>query len=330
MTMTNCIIVEFDLDKRSTRLLDVAQLMVAGLDTTKLYWIHIDLSQQSVTSSAFKQIAKTLQLPEKVMELCHCDDTMPKLFHADETVTLQIQCLISEDIHLNHEEKYSNLIMHLTNLYCFTASEEDVPAVREFAETYDKALKYALTPCFIFFLILDNAVNDYAKILYSFELVVEQMDLKIRAAHQNIYDEVMHVKKELMKIKRYTVAIREILMRLSGRRISVISNQCRSSLYNLFNQSQMVFHESDSVRDMLNGLLDQIDYSLMQKMNETMRVLTAFAAIFLPLSLIAGIYGMNFHYMPELQWKYGYYWALSLIVFIGGVLYCVFKYKKWF
>lgn len=118
-------------------------------------------------------------------------------------------------------------------------------------------------------------------------------------------------------------------MRISARKIPVISKECQVSLRNLFDHSQMVFVQLDSVRDNLNSTLDQIDNFLMQKMNSTMKILTAFAAIFLPLSLIAGIYGMNFK-MPEYHWKYGYLWPLSLMTLIGGTLIWFFKRKRWF
>ena len=68
----------------------------------------------------------------------------------------------------------------------------------------------------------------------------------------------------------------------------------------------------------------------MQKMNESIRILTAFASIFLPLTLITGIYGMNFRRIPELSWTYGYFYALSLIVICAGALLYLFKKMKWF
>jgi magnesium transporter len=92
----------------------------------------------------------------------------------------------------------------------------------------------------------------------------------------------------------------------------------------------MIANETDSLRDMLNSMLDQIDNALMQKMNETMKILTTFAAIFLPLTLITGIYGMNFQWMPELAWKYGYFYALTLLVVCGLSLLFIFKKMKWF
>jgi magnesium/cobalt transport protein CorA len=192
-------------------------------------------------------------------------------------------------------------------------------------------VRHAKTTCFILFLILDNLVNQYSQILFRYELIAEKLDYKIiHRTKQNIYDKVNMIKEQIIKIKRGIIGLREIVIRLSGRKISVISNECRSSLLNLSGHSHMVVHECDSIREILNGLLGQIENALIQKMNKTMKILTSFAAIFLPLTLIAGIYGMNFRFMPELEWQYGYFLVLGSMVFCAGLLLYIFKKNDWF
>jgi magnesium transporter len=85
----------------------------------------------------------------------------------------------------------------------------------------------------------------------------------------------------------------------------------------------------ESFRDMLSGLHDIYLSSISNKMNEVMKVLTIFAAIFIPLTFMAGVYGMNFEYMPELRWKYGYFVLLGLMAFVGFGMLFFFKKKKW-
>jgi magnesium transporter len=318
--------IEFNLADHSFKKFSIQELEMDLHDKNKIYWIHANLNQKEI----FEIIVKKLQLPSEVIELCREDDSIPKVIDNDETITLQIPCLTSITVEKNKDTDFSNLIVHLTHKFCFTAASQPMPVLTEFADNYHKAIRYAKTPCFILFLMFDNIVNDYAKVLYHFELITDEMDLRVRTTHRNIYNKVMTIKQHVMKIKRYIISIREILMRISNRKISVVSDACRTSLYNLSNHAHMVAHETDSIRDMLNGLLDQIDNTLMQRMNETMRVLTAFAAIFLPLSLITGIYGMNFRWMPELEWKYGYFYALTLILACACMLWLLFKRKKWF
>lgn len=85
----------------------------------------------------------------------------------------------------------------------------------------------------------------------------------------------------------------------------------------------------DSNREMSTGITEIYLSSVSNKMNETMRLLTIFASIFIPLTFIAGVYGMNFKYMPELTWRYGYFFTLGLMAFIILMLLAYFRKKKW-
>lgn len=325
MTTLNTTIVEFDLANLQFKNVSLPEFNIDFENKNKIYWVHCDLKNHP----DFQVLIKKLNLPDEVVKLCSESDRIPKLTDRDESLTIQVQCLLNNEPQ-SREVDFDNLILHLTDRYCFTASSETLPVLIEFIDNYPKSIRYARTPCFIVFLLFDNIINDFARILYDFEFISEKMDVDVRAEHSNMYKEVMAVKQEVMKIKRHTMAAREILMRISGRSIAVVSEQCRISLYNLSNHSHMVVHEADSIRDMLNSLLDEIENMLMQRLNETMRVLTAFAAIFLPLTLITGIYGMNFQWIPELHWTYGYFWALGLLIICAIGLLIFFKKKKWF
>lgn len=326
MDTLNLTIVEFDIKNHTSQQLTFGDFQLDPTNKDKIYWIHVDLNQQR----QFEKLIKKIHLREDIVELYNDTDAMPKFIDAGDALTIKIQALLNNELRENEEVEYGNLVIHLTDNYCFTAAYDPLPALIDFSLTYPKAVKYAKTPCFILFLVLDNIVNNYADVLLDYELVADKVDLMIRSKRDDIYNEIVDIKKQVMKIKRYLAAIRDILMRVSGRKISVVSEQCRMSLENLFNHSQMIVNEADLIRDSLNSTLDQIDNALMQKMNKTMKILTSFAAIFLPLSLIAGIYGMNFQWMPELQWKYGYFWALGLMLICGTVLGWTFKRLKWF
>ncbi|HAT6937983.1 TPA: magnesium transporter [Legionella pneumophila] len=320
------IAVEFDLKNHSMQKIAIEDLNIDYQDKDKIYWIHSNLNQKNI----FKKLREKLRLPEQVIQLCGEKDNRSTTIEIDEALTLQIQGLCSMKLNDSYDADFGNLIIHLTPNYCFTASKTLSSVLFDLLKSCPKSLPYAKTSCFLLFLLLEGVINDYAKIHLAYEELADQLDAQVRTTNKNTYSQVLELKHGVMKIKRYTIAIREILMRLTSRNILVISEQCRTSLYNLSNHCHLIVNEVDSLRDMLNGLLGQIDNQLMQNMNETMKVLTAFAAIFLPLSLITGIYGMNFYWMPELGWKYGYFWALGLIVLCAFVLFLIFRKKKWF
>lgn len=325
-TMGSCAI-EFDLTTRSFKNLSMSELEHLDLfHTDKIYWIHSNLNE----IDTHEKLIKKCQLSEAVLKLCDQEDIIPVAIDTEEALTLQIQAPISTEVHRKTEASCGSLIIQLTPTFCFTASRDAVPVLFDFIENSQKSLRYAKTPCFIMFLMLDSIVNDYARLLFNFDVIVDRMDLRVRKTHKNIYHEVIKIRQQLLKIKRNLIALREILLRISGRNISVVSTECRSSLSKLANHTHLVVHEVDSVRDMLNSLLQQIENNLMQKLNNSIKILTAISMIFLPLTLITGIYGMNFHRIPELEWHYGYFYALGLMVTCAVIILFIFKKMKWF
>jgi magnesium transporter len=100
-------------------------------------------------------------------------------------------------------------------------------------------------------------------------------------------------------------------------------------LRDVYDHTIQVIDTVESFRDMVSGMLDIYLSSISNRMNAVMKVLTIIATIFIPLTFVAGIYGMNFENMPELKWKYGYagVWGVMLVIFLGMMVY--FKRKKW-
>lgn len=290
-----------------------------------IFWIHCNLHEPKDLLFLKEQ----LQLPQELIDIAESREKLPKLVDNGETLIIRFQGVISWDPHLFNAPKIGTLTIYLTDRYCLTLASDPIMTLVGFEQTYSKSLKYAETPCFILFLIFEEFINIHNQILFNFEIMVEKIDAHLVAALHNPYTRVMHAKKILMRLKRNISAARDILMKISGRKIQVISDRCRHSLTGLFSHSQMIFIETDEIRDYLSSTLDQIDNTLMQQMSQSMKILAAFAAIFLPLTLIAGIYGMNFDNMPELHWHYGYYWALGLMLGFGLLFSLYFKIKRW-
>lgn len=316
---------EFDLSEQSFTQKTLQELGVS-LPKEKIYWIHCNANDKQ----ALKQVSEKLQLSREVIDFIEQKEIMPNLLETFDALTIRLQCLSVIKLYEAQPIKFSNLIIHLTPQYCLTIAGDPIPALKSFNDNYHKTLQYARTPGFILFLILDEIINDFSSILFKFELACDNIESSRNVKKENLYTKVMLKKKQLIKVTRHAIAMRGILMRISGRKIGVISEACRISLVDLLEHVQLIISEATSIQDMLHGTLDQIDNTLMHNLNETMRILTAFSAIFLPLTLVAGIYGMNFHWMPELQWKYGYFFALFLMAFIAFVLVYIFKRKKMF
>ncbi|MCW8980845.1 MAG: magnesium and cobalt transport protein CorA, partial [Altibacter sp.] len=137
------------------------------------------------------------------------------------------------------------------------------------------------------------------------------------------------LKKEILRIRRAVVPLREVINRLEKTDTHLIEDRTQNYIRDLYDHIIQVSESVDIYREMIWGLMDMYMTTISNKMNEVMKVLTIMASIFIPLTFMAGIYGMNFEHMPELHFKYGYYylWAAMILVFIGMLYY--FKRKKW-
>jgi magnesium transporter len=322
MQQQGMVIIEVDLHTRHTESLSITQLQIAPQNPNKIYWIHCDSSQET----EFAALKEKLPLPETVNELCEEKESRSKMITTLDSLAILLQAPRADKLAPNGEAIITNLVIRLDAQFCFTASHQSNLPIEYLVKNYLNAVPYAKTPCFVLFLVLSETINTYSDLIYDFQMLSEKIDINIK---QMAYEEIVEMKRQLMRTKRYISSIHDMLMRMSARKISVISEDCRLSLNSLIIQSEALVNEAESLREFFHSLLEQIDNALMQKLNITMKVLTGFSAILLPLSLITGIYGMNFTEMPELSWHYGYFGALGLMASLGLGLFYLFKRKGW-
>lgn len=323
MTHESSFIIEFDLVTKVIQGLDLNTFEIDPADASKIYWIHCDRTQKGM----LKYLREKLNLSPDVIQITKKTDRPSQILEREDTLTLQIECLLHKEMLPINESAIDDLIIHLNTHYCFTISHGRIPIVDRVQSNLQAAIQFAKTPCFLLFLFIDNLVAHYTDIFYHYEIKAEDLDAKGGKA---VYKDIIKLKKLLMNVRRHTIIVVNILNYIASRDMKAVSKHCRISLSTLLTNTQTINNESESIRELLNGTIGQIDNALMRQVNNTMRVLTAIAAIFMPPSLVAAIYGMNFQHMPELTWKYGY--AFSLFLMFGsmvGMLY-YFRRNKWY
>ena len=133
----------------------------------------------------------------------------------------------------------------------------------------------------------------------------------------------------MLYFRKQVWPIRELLNHLMREESQLVQESSHIFFRDIYDHTIQVIDSIESMRDVLTGLQDLYLSTLSNKMNEVMKVLTIMATIFIPLTFIAGIYGMNFKFMPELEWKWSYpvLWVLLIVIFSSMVFY--FKRKKW-
>tara|TARA_R110002049_G_scaffold175107_1_gene342422 strand:- start:15546 stop:16625 length:1080 start_codon:yes stop_codon:yes gene_type:complete len=179
---------------------------------------------------------------------------------------------------------------------------------------------------------LIDAVTDH------YFVIVETMGNKIEDLEDNLFNgftkdeisvQIQNLKREVLRVRRNVFPLREIINKIEKHESPLIQNKTLHFFRDIYDNIIQISENIDIYREMIWGLMDMYMTSISNKMNEVMKVLTIMATIFIPLTFIAGIYGMNFDHMPELHYKYSYYilWGVMIALFIGMLIY--FKRKKW-
>jgi magnesium transporter len=183
---------------------------------------------------------------------------------------------------------------------------------------------------YLAYALMDMVVDHYFKILEDLGETIEELhDTLIHEPEPDTLLVIQSLKREMLYVRKSLWPLREVINTLLRDDSVLISDEVVLYLRDVYDHIIHVIDTVETFRDMLSGMLDIYLSSLSNKMNEVMKVLTIIATIFIPLTFIAGIYGMNFEFMPELKWKFAYpvLWLIMLAIFIGMLIY--FKRRKW-
>ena len=184
---------------------------------------------------------------------------------------------------------------------------------------------------YLLYALIDAVTDHY----YS---IIETMGDKIETLEDNLFNgqtqneisqQIQDLKRELLKVRRAIFPLREIINRIEKTENKLILDKTLHYYRDIYDHIIQVTENIDIYREMVWSLMDMYMTAISNKMNEVMKVLTIIATIFIPLTFIAGIYGMNFDNIPELHYKYSYFvlWLVMILLFIGMLFY--FKRKKW-
>ncbi len=183
---------------------------------------------------------------------------------------------------------------------------------------------------YLAYALLDSIVDNYFIVLEKLGEKIEYLEEELvtnptRATLQSIHN----LKREMIFLRRSVWPLREVISGLERGESPLINDTTRIFLRDLYDHTVQVIDTVETFRDMLSGMLDIYLSSISNKMNEVMKVLTIIATIFIPLTFIVGVYGMNFKYMPEIEWRWGYPLILLLMAGIAVFMLFYFRRKKW-
>jgi magnesium transporter len=179
--------------------------------------------------------------------------------------------------------------------------------------------------------ILDHMFENYFPNLDAIEDKIQLVQVEVfEKPTQATLDRIFTLKKDVMQLRRICAPQREIVHRLSRGEFSVISSKAAVYFRDIYDNLYRIVDASYQYQDLMQGTLDAYLSAINNRLNETMKRLTVVTVVLASLTVITGVYGMNFAHMPELQWRFGYAWALGLMVTVPlGIVYW-FRRTGWF
>ncbi|MBL7118367.1 MAG: magnesium/cobalt transporter CorA [Candidatus Syntrophoarchaeum sp.] len=183
---------------------------------------------------------------------------------------------------------------------------------------------------YLAYTLVDSVVDNYFAILEKIGERIEFLDEElVENPSTQTLQEIHGLRRELIFLRKSIWPLREVISELERGESSLIKESTGIYLRDVYDHTIQVIDTVETFRDMLSGILDVYLSSISNKMNEVMKVLTIIATIFIPLTFLAGVYGMNFRYMPELEWRWGYFTALFLMASVGIGMVIYVRKKKW-
>jgi len=178
--------------------------------------------------------------------------------------------------------------------------------------------------------LLDAIVDSFFPVLDKFGEKFETLEAKLigRPAPETLRT-IQILKREMIFLRKSVWPLREMIGGLARSESPLIREPSVIYFRDVYDHVVQVIDSIETYRDMLSGMLDIYLSSVSNRMNEIMKVLTLFATIFMPLTFLVGVYGMNFKYMPELEWRWGYFALWGVMIAIAFVMLYYFRRKKW-
>lgn len=313
---------EESVDSREIKSLEELKI----LDLAKKTWVSIHGLQNT---GLLSEIGTIFNIHPLSLEDILNNYQRPKIDYYEDYLFAVFQKITAGE---NNEISYDQTSLVLKENLLLTFHDESPESLKPVYERLNsgKGIIRNSDTDYLFYVNLDLIIDNF---FLAIEVIAERIEqLQDEMLFEPSQDNVVKIqvlKKELHKFRHSTMPVREILNSLLRRDSSLIKQSTVVYLKDLLDHQIQIMETIEMQRESIITLLDIYLSSLSNKMNEVMKVLTIIATIFIPLTFIAGLYGMNFVGMPEIHWKYGYPTVLIVMGVIGILLVMYFRKKKW-
>ena len=297
------------------------------IDPQCVNWLNIDGIHDT---SIIQKIGKHFNIPSLALENVVNTGQRSKYFEDSDSITLVTKAVYYDSEKQKISVEQISFVLCANTLISFQEKVGDhFEPVRERLRTKIGRIRKSTTD-YLLYTLIDSLVDNYLINIEQIGNLVEQIEPKLANPGKEVSAELFHFKTEITYFRKTIRPLKEVMTRLLRSDSELIKQEFIVYFQELNDLIDHAYEAADTYFNMIGDYLNIFNTNVSNRVNDVMKVLTIFASIFIPLTFIAGIYGTNFHYVPELNYKYGYFvmWGVMLLVALGMLYY--FKRNKWF
>lgn len=320
-------LIDYDANQLTEKKEATLQECLIYLGKPSMTWINICGIDDSV---AIETIGRHFGLHPLLLEDIMSSAQQSKLDNYKDTIYIVVRQLTYHEEKKEVEDEQVSLILGKNYVISFLESHNNVFAsIRDRLKNSKGRLRQRGSD-YLCYTLIDCLVDNYF-------ITLEKIDNKMEALEEEVFNQPtpqtiqkMHrIKREIIHLRKAVWPMREVISSFRRMESPLIQDATKLYIQDVYDHTIQAIDTIESFRDVISGMLDIYLSNLSQRMNEIMKVLTIVATIFVPLTFIASLYGMNFKYIPELQWEWGYYIALIAMVLIFLSMLYYFRRKRW-
>jgi magnesium transporter len=321
-------VIDYDETQFVEESFDSIEACFAFRDKPTVTWINIDGIHQA---EIIEKMGACFNLHPLVLEDIQNTEQRPKIESYNDYLYIVLKMLYFDEAANAVSTEQVSLIVGQNYVISFQEGlEGDVFGHLRERLRNEKGRARKLGADYLAYSLIDAIVDSYFSILEKLGEKIELLEERLvsNPTTTTLHD-IHYLKREMIYLRKAVWPLREVVSIFSRTDSDIVQEPTRIYLRDVYDHTIQVIDTVESYRDMVSGMLDIYLSSLSNRMNAVMKVLTIIATIFMPLTFLAGVYGMNFKHMPELEWHYGYFMLWGIMIFIAVWMLVFFRKKKW-
>jgi magnesium transporter len=301
---------------------------ISQIDPEKVNWLNITGFSDTMLIG---EIGEKFGLHPLMLEDILNSDHLPNVEDLDDClfITLKVISLKNNSNELDVHHASFVIGKHYLLSFCETDYELFQPVIERLQNSKGKARMNKAD--YLSYLLIDKIVDNYYLVLDHLEDHMEKIEGKLlKDPSQRLAGEIMTQKKLLIMLRKSVNPFRDEVRKITREESTFITQNTLRYLNDVYDHLNQIVQTIDNFREMISDMMDLLMANNANRMNSIITTLTLISSIFIPLTFIVGIYGMNFKYFPELEWRYGYPMIMLIMLMIGLGMYIYMRRKRWF